>query len=268
MFVSLITDCNDDNALNRQATRYAAYLNAPVSTVGVHFFANQGNGELEAAGNIIDALDASQGAKGVVFANCAPRHGKAKKWANGTPFGYFYYKKTLVIATVDGYTLSLVKKCKLVDSINLLDVPTVIDVMIKKGNYESMFRRLVIDSQFRSYEFVPRVAKWLTEGVKLPFETYPITNIPDSPKAIWWIDNFGNTVTTLLPEDIDFQPGKVMKTKFGQITLYERLKDVPDGKPGLIIGSWGIENKRLVSLVLQGKSAAKTFSLKSGDTLW
>ena len=268
MFVSLITDCNDDNALNRQAVRYMSYLHAPISKIGLTFYASDGNGELEGAGNLIDTLDATDGQKGLVVLNSAHRDGKGKKWPNGTSFGYFHYKDTLVISTVDGYCLSLAKKLQLTKKVNLLDVPTVIDKMIQQGNHQEIYRKLIVDSQFRSYEFVPRVAKWLMNGIELPHENYPIDNIVDAPQAVWWIDNFGNTVTTIMPEDIGFKPGEKISTRYGKLTCYDRLKDVPNGEAALIIGSWGINNKRWVSVVIQGKNAAKTFNIKTGDSIF
>ena len=268
MFVTIINDCRDGNAMNRQASRAASYFAAPVFPLGVTDFGHEGNGELEAAGNLIDTLDATGGTDGVVLVNVAVRHGKGKKWPNGTPFGYFNYKKTLVIATLDGYCLSLVKKFGLTDIIQAFDIPTVIDAMIKQGHHSEEFRRLIVDSQFRSYEFIPRAAKWLKDGIDVPTDAYPIANIPDAPKCIWWVDNFGNTVTTLLADDINHKAGQKIKTKFGEIMCYERLKDVPNDEPGLIIGSSGMENRRFVSLVIQGKSAAKHFNIKTGDLIF
>lgn len=268
MFISVITDCSDDNAMNRQRARLHSYLLAPSSIVKCSFYSNEGSGELEAAGNIIDTLDATGGSPGVIIANTAHRDGKGKKWPNGTPFGYFYYEKTLIIATIDGYCLSLVKKFGLTRSINLLDVPTVISAMIKSGHHKEEYRQLVVDSQFRSYEFVPRVAKWLNDGIKLPYEDYPITEVPDAPKAIWHIDNFGNTVTTLLPDDIGHTPGKKIATRFGDISCYDRLKDVPNGEAALVIGSAGMKNTRFISLLIQGRSAEKEFGIKTGDLIF
>jgi len=268
MFISLITDCSDDNALNRQSARLTSYFNAPVSSVRCSFYESEGNGELEAAGNIIDSLDATGGTEGVVIANTAHRDGKGKKWPNGTPFGYFYFKKTLVISTIDGYTLSLVKKFNLTPSIHLLDVPTVIDEMIKRGHHENGNRNLVVESQFRSYEFVPRVAKWITEGIRVPYGEYSIDNVDDAPKAFWHIDGFGNTLTTLLPEEVGHKQGKKIKTRFGEITCYNRMKDTPNGETALIIGSNGIKNQRFVSLFIQGKSAAKEYGIKTGMGLF
>jgi hypothetical protein len=245
-----------------------SYLGAPISKINLTFFSSKGNGELEGAGNLIDTLDASEGKKGLIVVNTAHRDGKGKKWPNGTPFGYFHYKETLVISTVDGYCLSLIKKLNLTKKINLLDVPTVIDTMIEQGNHTKEFRKLVVDSQFRSYEFVPRVAKWLLNGIDLPHEKYPISKIKDAPQAVWWVDNFGNAVTTVMPEDITFKPGKKIQTKYGAMKCYDRLKDVPNNEPALTIGSWGIDNRRWVSLVIQGKSAAQEFGIQSGSLLF
>lgn len=265
MFISIINDCRDQNAMNRQATRVASFFQAPVATLGVSDFGDQGSGELEAAGNLIDTLDACEGREGVVLVNVANRHGKGKKWPNGTPFAYFYYKQTLVVSTIDGYPLSLVKKMKLTDKVQLMDIPTVMDKMIAEKLYPAELRRIVVDSQFRSYEFVPRVAKWLKDGVSIPSTDYSLDNVEDIPHCIWWVDNFGNCVTSLFPEDIGHEPGKKINTQFGEVTCYDRLKDVPNGEVGLIVGSSGIENRRFLGFVIQGKSAAKQFGIKTGD---
>lgn len=269
MFVTVITDCSDANASARQISRYQSYLGVPSHLVGIttpttDLDIHPSHGELETATNLVDALDGAEGGRGVIVANVAPRQGQGKHWPNGTPFGYFHYNQTLVIATIDGLVLSLVKKLKLTDHIKVFDIPTVIPEMIKRGYLKDWHADLIIKSQFRSYEFVPRVAKWLTEGIDLPFERYDIGKVTDAPKAISYIDNFGNCVTTLLPEDIDFNPGKKITTKLGEFTCYERMKDVPNGQAGLIVGSWGLARYRWVALIIQGKSAAKEFKLTVG----
>jgi len=115
MNITIINDCRDANAAGRQITRTTSLLGDSASFIGV-------SGDLEAAGNIIDALDALEERPGIILANVAPRNGKAKKWANGTPFSYFRYKKVLILASVDGLTLSLVKKFKLTQSVTILDI--------------------------------------------------------------------------------------------------------------------------------------------------
>lgn len=261
MFVSIINDCSDQNAMTRQATRALTFFDSPVSTLGV---AN----DMEAAGNLIDVLDAADEKKGVILVNVAPRHGMGKKWPNGTPFGYFSLGETLVISTVDGFCLSLVKKLGLANSIHLLDVPTVMDHIISLGRYPKDLRSLVVDSQFRSYEFIPRVANWLQEGIEIPHEEYDFSNVADIPQAVWWVDNFGNCKTTLFADEAGYAPGKTLKTTIGDIACYEKLKDVPTEGTGIIVGSSGIGNRRFLEVVIRGKSASATYSLHSGSPLF
>lgn len=268
MYVTIINDCKDNNAMNRQVTRVASFFGAPVSPLGVSDFGNLGSGEIEAAGNIIDTLDAAQGGKGVILVNVAIRHGKGKRFPNGTPFGYFKYKDTLIFSSIDGYCLSLVKKFGLADKINLFDIPTVMDAMIAKGVFPAEYRKLIVDSQFRSFEFLPRVAKWVSDGVEVPTTDYTLDNVEDMPQCVWWIDNFGNCITSLLPEDIGFEAGKKVQTKFGEVTCYDRLKDVPDGEIGMIVGSSGFENRRFLWLVIQGKGFSKEHGVITGDPIF
>lgn len=257
--VTIINDCRDDNAMNRQAARAATLLKLPVSTIGV---AN----DLEAAGNMIDTLDALTNEPGIILANVAPRHGKAKKWPNGTPFCYFWINDSLIISTVDGYLLSLIKKFGLVDSVKLMDVGTVIDAMIERQKFPAKYRDLVVRSQFRSYQFVPRVAAWLAQDEEIPAEEYSLSEVADAPHAIWWVDNFGNCKTTMLPADLD--GNAQLETAFGTLKVYERLKDVPYPETGLITGSSGLDNHRFLELVIQGQSFAYKYDVKSGHSVF
>lgn len=72
MNTTIINDCWDQNATGRQVSRANALLSGPTTFVGVknHF---------EAAGNLIDSLDAFNGTPGVILMNIAPRNGDAKK---------------------------------------------------------------------------------------------------------------------------------------------------------------------------------------------
>jgi len=261
MFLTIITDCKDDNAFGRQMTRGASLFGYPPVPVGA-------SDDIEAAGNLIDMLDASEGREGVVIANIAPRHGKAKKWKNGTPFGYFWYNKTLVVSTVDGYTTSLVKKLGLTDKIQVMDIEAVLNYVKDKELYREQ-SNYIKKTQFRSYEFTPRAAKWVWKGTDIPAEEHPIADVPTMPNCVWWSDNFGNLKTTLLPEDIGFEVGKKIELKgIGEVTCYERLKDVPNDGTGMIIGSSGIMDKRFLEVVIQGKSAAKTYNIQNGHLLF
>jgi hypothetical protein len=134
MFVTIINDCTDANVVGRQGTRVASLFGVSPTYVGVGAGLQSDNSadpaELEAAGCLIDVLDAADEEKGVVLVNVANRHSKGKKWPNGTPFGYFYYRNTLVVSTIDGVVLSLVKKLKLVDFVFVMDIPTVLTELV------------------------------------------------------------------------------------------------------------------------------------------
>lgn len=249
--------------MGRQSTRAASLFKCSVSTLGIDSYK-----DLEGAGNIIDMLDASDGDEGVIMVNIAPRHGRGKKWPNGTPFGYFWYNKTLVVSTVDGSTLSLAKKFGLIDTFYLTDLPTVMDKMTEMGYFPAESLERIKKTQFRSFDYMPRLAKWVKDGVSVPFEEYPVEQIVDAPKAVWWVDNFGNCKTTILPEEIGFEPGKQLESTVGTLQCYERLKDVPNDETALIIGSSGFQEKRFLEVVIQGKKASETLVLQSGSVLF
>ncbi|MEZ4194836.1 MAG: hypothetical protein R3B53_00325 [Candidatus Paceibacterota bacterium] len=65
----------------------------------------------------------------------------------------------------------------------------------------------------------------MLKGGNVPLEKHPLTEIPDLPKAIWNIDNFGNCKTTLTQRNIT--PG-VTLTRFGDLPFHDLLKDVPN----------------------------------------
>ncbi len=264
MFVTIINDSADDNARNRQATRAAALFGASaVSTVGVA-------DDLQAAGELVDSLDASLGRPGAILVNVAPRHGNAKKWPNGTPFGYFYHNQTLVVSSVDGRTLGLVRRLLGLEEIELLDIPTVLSAAVCQELISPELHTAIADSQFRSFEFLPRVAAWLLEGREIPSEPFSLTELSAvEPGLVWLIDNFGNAKTTWLAEDIGHAPGKTQSFVSGlqAVGCYAGLKDVPDGQAGLIVGSSGLPGKRFLELVVQGKSAARRFKLCYGQSL-
>jgi len=259
MNITIINDCKDTNAAGRQITRASALMGGPVSFIGV-------KNDLEAAGNIIDTLDAYENFPGVVLVNVAPRNGPAKKWPNGTPFGYFWYKNVLIVASVDGLTLSLVKKLKLASAVNVLDIPKVVEKLVAEKIIDEQIGKNIVKTQFRSFDFVPRIAAYLFKNKEIESEVWPIENFADAPSAIWWVDNFGNCKTTLLKEEI--VAGEKINTKFGQLNYYERLKDVPDKENAIITGSSGVGSHRFIEMVVQGESAANKLSLSSGDSIF
>ncbi len=261
MTLAIINDCRDFNAAGRQQVRVQEIFGAQPAFIGV------GN-DLEAAGNLVDILDAAGDKPSVIMVNIAPRDGKAKKWPNGTPFGYFYLRKNLIVTTVDGLTLSLVKKLGLIDAVRVFDTTSIVDEMIKDKFISKDLREHIINTQFRSYELLPRAAAFILKKKDVKtFDTINKKEIPNAPHAIWFVDNFGNCKTTLLPQDIEFEPGKSIRLGIGRIPMYNRLKDVPNHKPGLIIGSSGYGSQRFIEIVVQGKSAARFFKLEVGSAI-
>ena len=259
MFTTIINDCRDENAQGRQLTRAAALLSAPVSFIGV-------SSDLEAAGNLVDVLDAAGGNPGVVLVNVAPRNGSSRKWGNGSPFAYFRYRETLVLSSVEGKTLSLVKKLGIVDSLMLLDVSACVEVIKSKGLLTDEQARHVVGTQFRSFDFLPRATQILLTGEDLPGKFFSIEEINDPDSVIWWIDNFGNCKTTVLYSDIHLE-NNIVESKIGSLPYFSQLKDVLDGKTACIIGSSGIGDKRFLEVVRQGGSAAQERSLSVGSVV-
>ncbi len=267
MFVTIITDCIDSNAFGRQMTRAASLFGFPPVPVAITPEFDLPS-DIEAGGHLIDMLDASRGRPGIILVNKAPRSGKAKKWKNGTPFGYFWYDKTLVVSSVDGYALSLIKKLRITDTIHVFDIPTVADFAKDHSLMDRFDADYLVTTQFRSFEFVPHVAKWVYDGHIVPTESLLISEIPDCPPAVFFADNFGNLKTTVFPEEIGFEAGKVIALKgFGEIMCYDRLKDLPNGETGLIIGSSGLKDKRFLEIMSQGMSAKDQFKAKIGTPI-
>lgn len=263
MYVTVINDCHDPLTRNRQVVRASTLFPATnVSFVSVGNFA-----DLEASGAIIETIDAAMDEPGIILANVAPRHGKAKKWPNGTPFGHITYKHTDIFATVDGVTLSLLTKYGLAKQIEVYDIPTVLNDMIKAGKLAEHLRDPITNTQFRSFEFLPRIAKWYMQGVDLPHKNHALSDFLPTPLAVYSIDNFGNCKTTAWAENLGHVAGKTVSTSWGELLCYDRLKDVPNDQPGLIVGSSGYRDHRFLEIVMQGKSAAEHFGVKVGDLL-
>lgn len=260
MFISIITDCEDGNARIRQQTRYSVlFPGVPSSFAGV-------SSDLGAAGNLIDVLDAAGDEEGIIAVNVAPRHKSAKKWPNGTPFGYLWYKKILIVCTIDGEVLSLLKKFGLAGQVKVTDIRTI----LKLGGYSPEAVEHAANSQFRSFDYLPRLAKIAWDKKDIPGEVLPFAEIPDASNGVWWIDSFGNCKTTLLAADVNFEAGAQREIILNNVeisaTCYNQLREVPDYKTGLILGSSGYGKDRFLELVIQGTSAAHHYNITRKDT--
>ncbi len=263
MQITIINNCCDENAKLRQISRASSLIKgSSVNCFGV-------KSELEAAGFLVDALDAMEGREGTILANVAPRGGKNKKWENGAPFGFFWHKKTLIAVSLSGFVLSLAKKLGAIEEFYVVDIGEVLN-SIGDNLLDKSTKSRIVKSQFRSFDFLPRLAAWILEKKKIPAEKYDLKEIADMPHCVWFIDNFGNIKSNLLKKDCDIA-GKTVDLKIGnkihKFNFYERLKDLPDKETGLTVGSSGIGNKRFLEIMTQRGNAAKKLGIKLGSQI-
>jgi hypothetical protein len=256
MFATIINDCRDENARGRQESRLASLLPVSPTFIGV-------DSDLEAGVQLIDVLDATEGREGLVLVNVAPRGGHTSRWENGTPFAFLYYHRTLVITSVDGYALSAVQALGLSEEVSLLDTHTAAKAMLEAGFIDTIAATQLPTTQFRSFDFTPRVGAFLLSGGAVPTTPHPLTEIPALPHAIWHIDNFGNCKTTLTKDDLGGETA--LSTRFGTLPFVPHLRDVLDNTPAIVSGSSGLRDHRFLELVVQRGSFATTHDAHIGD---
>ncbi len=262
--ITYISDCRDDNTKGRLKSRVSTYFpGSNVIFVGVR-------DDVEAAINLIDMIDAYEGRPGVILLNVAPRNGEAmQKWPNGTPFGWLKIGKNIdLFTTIDGVSLSLLEKMTGVTPVvKVYDIPKTVPQM----GLEDSVQKRIIHTQFRSFDYLPRLAAALVSGQELKV-TEEYNSIPIMKPMIAWEDSFGNLKTNLLPEEIGFEIGReivlrVEGHKQFRLPCYDRLKDIPDGYVALTIGSSGVKNKRFIEIMMQGDSAAHSLGITSGTEI-
>ena len=152
--VAVINDCRDTNARTRQESRFQAQLmKARILSlprfIGVEH-------DCEAALNLVDQIDAIGEASGAIATNVAHRNGDAHKLGNGTKFCCFQYEKIWNISTIGGATLSLVKKLGVAKSVFVIHLDDAVKRMVGDGFISKVVAEEIADSQFRSFDFVPR----------------------------------------------------------------------------------------------------------------
>jgi hypothetical protein len=266
----VISDCADDNAVGRQQARFASLFGSIPSFIRLSSDAP----DLEAAGSLVDTLDAiRQLPKSVtikpmvVLVNVAPRGSNVKaKWDNGTPFCYFQLDNVLVVSTYDGLTLSLVRDLGIVSNVKLLDIPTVTDSLAKRGVLSASEAKKIKHTQFRSLEFLPLAAYWLSSGEQIPSKEVTLEKRHNEGGKVWFVDCFGNAKTTLCHKDITLDDGNI-KLKGLLLPYYERLTDVPDDSFALVEGSSGYGKSRFLEIVKQRGNAANELNLSVGSSL-
>ena len=263
MFVTIINDCNDPNESARQLTRANVLFNCPANALRLGVYS-----DIQSAGNLIDVLDASEGQKGVVIVNVAPRFGAAKRWSNGVPFGYFKHKETVVVMTVNPEIQKLLWKMKIINEIFVTEISEVIDTLIDHELVEAAKRQYLIDTQFRSLEYAPKLAKLVLEEIQFPSKIMKLGSDRSEEKGkVWFIDSFGNCKTTLLRKDLIIDENGCVDTIWGKIRFYEKLKDVQNEDLGIYIGSSGIGLDRFVEITIQGGNASAGIGINIGDAI-
>lgn len=269
---SIITDCADDNARTRQELRFKSLFGVLPSFLGVSSY-----NSIEAAGNLVEQLDVltnfpltSSAPDSVVLVNVAPRSGSIKKkWENGTPFCMFRTGRTLVASTYEGHSLALARNLGITSSVELFDIPTVMKAAVEWGELTESEAKRIVNTQFRSLEFLPLAAYWAWQGRDVPSTTQPLDELPDTSGQAWFIDNFGNVKTTLNEKSIGFEEGKEVTLANGTVaTCYRRLADVPSGAVALTVGSSGYGNDRFLEVVIgQTGRASEQLGLAVGSPI-
>lgn len=258
--ITIITDCFDENAKGRQVARFASLF--PSSTIQLLAVKS----DVQAAWFLLDTCDSFLDGNHLVVVNVAPRDGKSKKWENGTPFGYFEYDGYTILSSVDGYTLSLVKKFWILKDFFLFDIPSVLEVAFENEEIGEEEKEYIKNTQFRSFEFLPRVAAWISEeSFEIPQKRYNISEIPDIWNRIWHIDNFGNCKTSIIASE--FKKEDLSDPRFENIAFKKYLKQVDSGELAFVEGSSWFDLDRFIEIVKNWGDAGDTLNLYIGDEI-
>lgn len=256
--ITIITDCFDDNARGRQVARYASFFpSATIQLLAV-------KSDIQAAGFLLDICDSFLDGNHLVVVNVAPRHGEGKKWENGTPFSYFEYDGNLILSSIDGYTLSLVKKLQILKQLFVVDIQKVLEKAFLEEEISEEELDYIKNTQFRSFEFLPRLAIWLAEKTfDIPSKKFNIEEIPELWSAIWHIDNFGNCKTTMLASE--FNRDCISDPRFEEVTFRDYLRHVEPNEMAFVKGSSGFDTERFIEIVKNGGDAADELNVYIGD---
>ena len=261
--IIIFTDCYDANARVRQELRYAALF--PSAQISIH----EVKSPIEVSGCIVDALDAARlnpDLKLILVGNIAPRDDKKHK--NGAPFCFSKVSKNILIVGTEP-TFVLAKKFKLVKLVCETDVQTVCEKFRGEIEQTDSVERIT-NTQFRSFEYVPRLAKWLSSRVNVPFTSIDIDENQFNGR-VWFVDIFKNVKIVSTQKHLDgikVAKGCVFNTQ--TYKFYPRLADIPVDEIGFTIGSSGYHNGedfRCLELVKQGGQAATELKINVGDVV-
>ena len=124
----------------------------------------------------------------------------------------------------------------------------------------------VVGSQFRSYEFVPRLCAYIFAGHRVCSTEVPVSSAAKPFAKVAYIDCFGNCKTTVRADEVCSRG--TVPTAWGELPYFEHLKDVPVGEAAVIRGSSGLPGKRLAEVVVNGGNAAQAHGIRVGDDVF
>lgn len=271
---TIITDCIDSNARQRQVNRYRSLFHeepvfVPLESADI---------DLEAGGQLIDALDAAAAPqqldpqKSIVLVNAAPRGSETRDagYDNGVPFCYTRYRGNLIFSTYNPRLLSMAR----ITNVDLIDIPTATEAFVADGLLTPDEAEAMNATQFRSLAFLPLAARVVAGGQELPKTPQPIEPDHDIGGRAWFTDSFGNIKTTSLPEDIDYQAGQIIAVRtahgaYKDAICIPHLADVPTGELAVTMGSSGYGSRRWLEVVVaRGNAAEKLGGVAVGDKIF
>ncbi|MBI5230184.1 MAG: hypothetical protein HY981_02730 [Candidatus Magasanikbacteria bacterium] len=252
--IAIVSDCGGQ-AMSRMMTRYHALhpdaVCVPYESASL----------LEAAGNIVDAIDALDGRAGAVVCNSAPR--RDARSTNGSAIVYVQLGQATIISTIR--SLGLLKK--LIPNLHAqaVDVDAFIQAL---GVERDTFN-------FRGLEVIPRILCSLRDGCNMESVSTLHDKFPTVEPCVWLIDTIEGRPTNLKLSILQYEapwfvPGQTISIQFGAMpkrmfTCFERLTHIPDEEAGIYEGSSGLGTRRFLEVAVMGDSAAARFTvLKSG----
>jgi S-adenosyl-l-methionine hydroxide adenosyltransferase len=265
--VVYLTDCTDSNAQARLSARIAALFGQSPSLCSLAGV----DPETSASLTLLDTLRAADSLGEnknpvIVLVNVAPRDGR---WPNGAPFCYFWYCGQLVVSTYSQRTLALVRDYLGIKEVYVTDIGDVLRVARSWTGFDEVQIEQIATSQFRSLWYQPLLAKWLVDRREIPAVATGLPPSMDDTVRVAVIDNFGNCKLNCRGSDVGFLVGAFFEvpdfsrsgSSVRKVQCYDRLTAVPEGEPGLIIGSSGYD---FIELVVRRGSAAREFQLHEG----
>lgn len=268
---AIVTDCADANAAGRQTIEFQRLLGITPAIVGVDSFEG-----LEVGGTMLDLLDrarygslASPEQTGVILGNAAPRSEDLRTHHNnGTPFCHFMAGKLIVAMTFEARSLALMRDNDVTDKVHLMDIPTVTEAVVEAGILKPEQAHKITNTQFRSLEFLPLVARLLRDGVEVPSVEQSLDHLPSVDNLAWLVDNFGNIKTTIPASSVSFAEGEEVVLANGATAVrHTRLADVPRGEIALTSGSSGYGDRRFLELAISKGNAAAELEMAIGSTV-